>query len=152
MRTRNKAEGLLVCWTLYTFSLLVVVCNTSTGGSMFPTSSFLSALIKLPKNAVCQVCQLWKWLLLLLDNETWVPYYLSCATRSGSMKRGISQKNIIFRIENWKLIWRRQFFLEVGIIFQKMVAEVELFALLKNLNFSFEDWKLIYHWLLPSAR
>ena len=61
------------------------------------------------------------------------------------MKRGISQKNIIFRIENWKLIWRRQFFLEVGIIFQKMVAEVELFALLKNLNFSFEDWKLIYH-------
>ena len=27
--------------------------------SRFP-SSFLSALIKLPKNAVCQVCQLWK--------------------------------------------------------------------------------------------
>ena len=103
------------CWfvghyTVYTFSLLVVVCNTSTGGSMFPTSSFLSALIKLPKNAVCQVCQLWKWLLLLLDNETWVPYYLSCATRTGSMKEVFSHKNIMFRIDNWKLIWRSQFF------------------------------------------
>ena len=81
--------------TIHILSLLVVVCNTSTGGSMFPTSSFLSALIKLPKNAVCQVCQLWKWLLLLLDNETWVPYYLSCATRSGFMKGGYTLMKIL---------------------------------------------------------
>ena len=42
-------------------------CNTKEGlataaaiALSLPTSSFLSALIKLPKNAVCQVCQLWK--------------------------------------------------------------------------------------------